>query len=990
MSASISHDQDADLLAAAGARPEHRLLITQTRALSYRVPGKSRVRPMNYIVELRGEVPEGTIFTGLGEGQPRGALTGDTARESWQFLKSAVAELEGQELRTASPAEAIENVRKHMVRLTDLAQRCRGEVNEENPFRGVLFGLETALLDLAARAQEITLAQLLGQLRDTAPLSPPALAPNQTFEVTCKTLRRQGSRYPVVRLTGRQTVGPALDALDMVAAAARRRDVDQADKLLWIDLNGALTREDAERFAQEVTESAVAGLLPRRMIIEQPVSGHDGDHLPVLQRRVDACMSEAKVGSVDVRVMADRAVQGLESFHRLRDIGGLKAVNIRPAQVGGLLPSIELAHAVLHEDPHAFVALSRMRGAGRITRIALSHLALALPKVDSTMVVSSVEKYFDFTEVVLTAEEQAQRQTLDEASVGTPSLPPDDVAEETSAVEQAQGESDGGEYESLDEEADEDDEELSNEPAEELQASGGLSEDERTQEETDDEDERSDDDADESSLVRTLSIRDVPGLGLNLVYRQLITPTINYVTFPEPPPPSFNGKIARTYDDVDYIRPLGAYGIHGHIVEREALAYGLNTKRFNKSTFLVDDGHQEPLAFRTARWPLSSVVASSLVRHKESTRLLLNRHKVPVPMGRTFSNADADGALQYAKRIGYPVVLKPAAGSMGVGVTANIANDEELLSALGRLHDSIMGTGEFIVEQHIPGKDYRIMVVGDEVIAAVERLPASVLGDGNSTVAELVLAKNAVRKLNSHLGPLTLKWNAATEHELGKQGVDANTVLEAGQRLHLNSVNNLTQGGDSVEVLDELHPSIVQASIDAVKAVPGLTYCGVDFLLEDHTKSLDEQFGAVCELNAVAAIPVAEYPVFGQPRPLSQKFMMRAIGEFNLKASSERSERLNIRMKVRGKVSDVGYHEWFARRANRFGCSGWIRPVTDRELEIRVAGPTAAVAALAAAAVQGPARANPTSVRTIHCEDSLEGEFQVISTHSAGVGGSAR
>lgn len=462
------------------------------------------------------------------------------------------------------------------------------------------------------------------------------------------------------------------------------------------------------------------------------------------------------------------------------------------------------------------------------------------------------------------------------------------------------------------------------------------------------------------------------GTGLRLHYQALVTRARARILHPAPQAPTESGLQANVYDDVDYIAPIGAYAVHGHIVEREALARGLNSWRFTKSSIVVSDSEGVQLPFRTTRWPLSGVVASSVARHKEATRILLKRAGCPVPEGRTFHGGDHEVALKYAHRIGYPVVLKPAEGSMGVGVTANIRSDGELETALQMFSKTAHGNNEFIVEKHVNGGDYRIMVIGDHVAAAVQRIPANVTGDGVQTIGQLMIAKNLERRRNSHLGPLKIKWNPSVEYQLKKQGYGIDSVPPDGERIYLLSTNNLTQGGDSIEILDELHPSIKEACVRAVQAVPGMGYCGVDFLLEDHTRPLDEQDAAICELNAMAALPVAEYPVYGTPRRLSEEFIARCVEAFGLNASADRAEALNLRLTIRGGVSGVGYRRWFARRAERSGLIGWIRATGEREAEARICGATAAAAAMVTVAILGPPKAAPESVFAVHVEDELQ------------------
>lgn len=917
------------------------LRITRSRAMSYSAPKRrGRRGPRNYIVELTGSDASGNTFRGLGEGQPRGSRTGDAVGRSWDFLAEVARRLEGISFDASSPAAIRFEVTRLTAEFTELAAQMQDADRESRPYHGSILAAEIALLDLGARALGVPLADVLGRERDTAPLAPLTLSPHMSSEAVSERLVIQGPRSVQTRLLGTANVAESLEFMVAVAAGNADDAVQMPGKPLWVDFNGALTPDDAGRFLKDLIAHIADGRLPREIVVEQPVHSEFRGLLEELQREVDAELSSRGIDDARLVLMADEAVGDMESLRSLPGRQHLSAINIRPAQAGGLLASLSMAREVHEGDPDALVLLTRMAGASVITTTALRHLALAMPRVDSV-------KLGAFRESRLKLCSRTGEAVTDAAS-----LEEEATSETQSGVEVTDGTEDHRDVD------------------DDLTLEHGVSEYE--------DDVEADEEADEGVQLYTLSIRDDAGLGLDLINSHLIGPVVNYVTFPAPELPSHEGREAREYDDVEYIRPLGAYATHGHVVEREALAYGLSTRRFNKTTFLAEDGIHAPLTFRTARWPLTSVAAASIVRHKEATRILLEQAGCPVPQGRTFSGSDVERALAYADRIGYPVVLKPAAGSMGVGVTANIQNADELRSALDRLRHSTMGHGEFIVEKHVKGRDYRIMVLGDEVIAAAERVPASVLGDGTSTVAELILAKNAVRKSNPHLGPLKLKWNATSTYEVHKLGLTADSVVPQGQRVFLNSANNLTQGGDSIEILDELHPSIIEASVEAVRAIPGLAYCGVDFLLEDHTRPLDEQEGAVCELNAVAAIPVAEYPMYGTPRPLAERFLQKSAQEFDIDIAPDRADTLRLGLEIRGKVTGVGYREWFARRAQSYGCVGTIRNRTRRKVEVKIAGSTSAVSALVTAAILGPTRAIPTSVFTSHIDDDLGDEFVVL------------
>src|SRR5699024_8197283 len=306
-----------------------------------------------------------------------------------------------------------------------------------------------------------------------------------------------------------------------------------------------------------------------------------------------------------------------------------------------------------------------------------------------------------------------------------------------------------------------------------------------------------------------------------------------------------------------------------------------------------------------------------------------------------------------------PVVVKPAMGVRGIGVVAGIRDEKELDQAFDQLTNSKLGDQDFIVEKHINGRDYRIVVVGDKVIAAILREPASVIGNGEHSVAELMIRKNAMRRLNPHLWGRPIIYDLAAEYQLERLGMTLDSVPAVGQRVMLSNSCSLSQGGDSTDVLDEMHPSIIEACVRSVKAIPGLAFCGVDFLLEDHAKPLEEQDAGICELNAHAAIGNCEYPFFGKPRQVARTFINEVVERYELRAAPERADSVSLRLVVEGRVTGVGYRAWMRRRARSSEVNGWVRNIGRRRVEVVLSGETDATTALVAAAVLGPRRARP-------------------------------
>ena len=469
------------------------------------------------------------------------------------------------------------------------------------------------------------------------------------------------------------------------------------------------------------------------------------------------------------------------------------------------------------------------------------------------------------------------------------------------------------------------------------------------------------------------------GLGLSVDYAALVSDVSRFVQFPPMPEPRNEGLPPARYENVEDVRPLGPNGTKGYLLEKRALARGLSTTRYSKSAFVASDGVHPSVSFKWSRSPVSSAAAISVCTHKEATRLMLEEAGVPTPRGRTFRNGDFDSARAFVELIGFPVVVKPSMGIRGIGVVAGIENHQQLSDAFALMGDSTFGGQDFIVEKHVNGRDHRILVVGGEVVAAIQRKPASLIGDGKSTVAELLIHRNAARRNNPHLWTRPAKVDGTMLHHMAKLGLTLESVLPDGKEIMLSNTANISQGADSIDVFDRLHPSIVKACEQAVAAIPGMQYCGVDFLLEDPAKAIEVQDAAIIELNAHAAIGNCEYPMFGQGRQVAQKLMDLTIDQYGLNAP-EAAEELTVHLTIRGKVTTVGFREWLADHANAMGAQGWVRNLNQRTVEAVVQGPTERITPLVASCIIGPSGALPTSYQATvisEREANLSESFEV-------------
>ena len=197
-----------------------------------------------------------------------------------------------------------------------------------------------------------------------------------------------------------------------------------------------------------------------------------------------------------------------------------------------------------------------------------------------------------------------------------------------------------------------------------------------------------------------------------------------------------------------------------------------------------------------------------------STRTLLAEAGIPVPEGRPVS--DAADAWAVAEEIGAPVVVKPRYGNQGRGVSVDLSSREEVEKAwaVAREEESTV-----VVERFVSGGDYRVLVVGGKVVAAARRHPPTVVGDGRSTVRQLVDRVNEdPRRCCDHAGALSpVRIDEVALAVLAEQGLSPESVPAAGITVLLRQNANLSTGGTSEDVTDSVHPDVAARAVEAAQ-----------------------------------------------------------------------------------------------------------------------------------------------------------------------------
>ncbi|MFG6119278.1 acylphosphatase [Thalassobacillus sp. B23F22_16] len=367
--------------------------------------------------------------------------------------------------------------------------------------------------------------------------------------------------------------------------------------------------------------------------------------------------------------------------------------------------------------------------------------------------------------------------------------------------------------------------------------------------------------------------------------------------------------------------------------------------------------------FRT-RGDIVANEAVEIASEKDDTKVVLDKAGVPVPKGKGFDpEATDEEIITYSKTIDYPLVLKPTNASLGNGVVTNINSDEEFLKAMHYVRHEL-GYDEVIVEQHVEGEEYRVYVVGDKVIAAYNRKPANIIGDGEHTIEELIELKNTERKKNARLNSCLIHMDTEILEYIQSAGYTLESVPKKGEQIYLRQKTNVSSGGDPIDVTDTMSKEMKQIAIDALKAVPGLDHGGVDIIANEN-RSMDVA-GVVIELNPTAQIGGALFPLKGKARDIPAAIIDYYFPEtkgmdtrrskvyfdlINVLEPLENRAALEVevapapmgklyarKFTVYGTVQRQSYHRWLKKQAMDRNLHGYIKNMVFDEIEIVVAG----------------------------------------------------
>ena len=303
----------------------------------------------------------------------------------------------------------------------------------------------------------------------------------------------------------------------------------------------------------------------------------------------------------------------------------------------------------------------------------------------------------------------------------------------------------------------------------------------------------------------------------------------------------------------------------GCIVD-EAAKRGIPYIRLNKHSLVQLGYGVNQKRIRATIASTTSNIAVDIACDKEETKLLLEAAEIPVPRGTVVRTVE--GLKEAIDKYGYPLVIKPIDGNHGKGNTTNI-NDWDM--AVRAFESAKEYSRSVIVEKFITGYDFRCLVINYKFICAALRTPASVVGDGIHTISWLIEETNKdPRRGYGHEKVLTqISIDQYTQKMLDDAGITLEHIPSKGERVILKPTANLSTGGTSTDVTDEVHPANI-FMFERIARIIGLDICGIDVMASDLRSPIAENGGAILEVNAAPGFRMHIEPSEGLPRNVAE------------------------------------------------------------------------------------------------------------------------
>ncbi|MCB1323572.1 MAG: bifunctional glutamate--cysteine ligase GshA/glutathione synthetase GshB [Leptospiraceae bacterium] len=314
--------------------------------------------------------------------------------------------------------------------------------------------------------------------------------------------------------------------------------------------------------------------------------------------------------------------------------------------------------------------------------------------------------------------------------------------------------------------------------------------------------------------------------------------------------------------------------ISTQILIRAARSRGIEVEILDRrSHFLrLRKGDRVQLVKEASKTALDSYISFLIMENKQVTKQLLMEAGLRVPTGKQYHKRET-AVIDFPEYEDQSIVIKPTSTNFGIGVSTiqEPCTHERFITALDRAFDE---DESIIIEEFFAGEEYRFLIIGTECVAVCNRVPANVIGDGRSTIKDLVEKKNAdPRRGVGHVTPLEKIQLGETELRTLKQaGKDAGTVPNNGERVFLRHNSNISTGGDSIDFTDQMHSGYKEIAVRAAQTADA-RICGVDIIVRDIQPAPTNENYAIIELNFNPVLYIHDFPYEGQNRNVAEKIL---------------------------------------------------------------------------------------------------------------------
>lgn len=259
---------------------------------------------------------------------------------------------------------------------------------------------------------------------------------------------------------------------------------------------------------------------------------------------------------------------------------------------------------------------------------------------------------------------------------------------------------------------------------------------------------------------------------------------------------------------------------------------------------------------------------------KYITKKILERNKISVPVGEKFLPNEWELSILYAKKIGFPVVIKPVFGSHGDNIYMDIENEIELKDIVKNVYVEKLKTA-FIIEKQFNGKEYRVFLTKEGKYAVLHREPAHIIGDGKHTISDLIEIENEKRKERTNcLCPIAV--DEITQIYMKKNNILMENIPNKNEKVYLRHNSNVAKGGLCIDYTDKIHGTVIENCKKILNTFSGLSYVGIDYMSKDITSNQTPDMYNIVEVNTVPGIHMHMRPSEGKPRNVA-KYMVDMI-----------------------------------------------------------------------------------------------------------------